>query len=211
MAAPTASQQASLASLAVQNPLFRDQAKKAAFAAVDTEEHDNELWNKNANPVDPSVLDVDEKELAEIKRLSRMMRLAMIGIATLMIITGWYNALGSSTSVSDSFLAIYLFFFAIILCCFELAIRSVAMWIVQNFGFMYNAVGKIVFLAFVAIMAFQLSTLGKVCFALLLAYSAANVYIQCKHPQYARYQRLIHYYNRARASKRTNISNDSAV
>jgi hypothetical protein len=202
------SNQASLASLAVQNPMFREQAKKAAFQAVDKEENDNELWNAQAKVIDPSQLDVDEKELAEIRKHARNMKIFMIATSTLMIITAWYN-IGTATYTSDSFLAIYLFFFAIMLCCFELAIRRVSKMIVQNFGFMYSAGGKVMFLAFIAMMCFELSALGKVCFALLICYCFANLYIQFKHPQYARYLRLMHYYNAARAGKKT--TNDTAV
>eukprot|EP01031_Cornospumella_fuschlensis_P031158 gene31158-37655_t len=174
----------SFAAMAVQNPLFREQVKKAAFEAVDQEENDNELWNQNAKTVDPSALDVDSDELEEIKKYSRYMRFAMIGIATLMVITAWYN-ISSASTIS----------------------KGVAILIVQNFGFMYNPVGKVLFLIVVAILCFQLSTLGKVCFALLLAYTGATLYIQCKHPKYGQYQRLMHYYNRARAVRQMSKNN----
>ncbi|RYH14074.1 hypothetical protein EON65_34200 [archaeon] len=202
----TQSSGSSLATLAVQNPLFREQAKKAAFEAVDQEENDNELWNQNAKTVDPSALDVDDGELAEIKKYSRYMRFAMIGISTLMVITAWYN-ISSASSLSKGFLALYVFFFSMLLCCFEIAIRRVAVIIVQNFGFMYNPVGKILFLVVVAILCYQLSTLGKVCFAFLLMYTVATMYIQCKHPKYGQYQRLMHYYNRARAIRQMSKNN----
>eukprot|EP01039_Chlorochromonas_danica_P004448 gene4448-4873_t len=198
-----AASQKSLAAAAIQNPLFQSETKKAAFQAVDKEENDNDLWNQDAKNVDPSQLDVDEKELSQIKKYSRVMRFAMIGIATLMIITAWYNIASSSSSLAKGFLAFYLFIFGFLLCCFEIAMRSAAMIIVQNFGFLYSPVGKVIFLVFISFLAYELSTLGKVCFALLLAYACMNIYIGCKHPQYGRYQRLMHYYNRARASRRS--------
>lgn len=199
------SSQPSLAAAAVQNPMFRSAMKQAAFEAVNKEEGDNDLWNQNAQMVDPTLLDVDEKELAQIRKWSRIMRVAMIIIATLMIITAWYNIASTSISLSDGFLAMYLCFFAVLICCFEIAIRRIAVIIVQNFGFMYNPLMKCLFILFVAFIAYELSTLGKVCFALLLAYGAMNMYINCRHPQYGRYQRLMHFHNKARASRATAV------
>lgn len=198
----------SLASLAVQNPLFQNATKQAVFQAVQQEEGDNDLLYPNAkSAVDPSALDIDEKELAAIRKTSRIMRIFMLGIAALMIITAWYN-IGSSTSqLSDSFLAMYLFFFATLICCFELAIKRVALFIVQNFGFLYNAIGKFAFLTFVAFICYELSTMGKVCFALLLAYAVANIYVHFKHPQYPRYMRAMHFYARAKAKRPSPVEN----
>lgn len=202
MSTAAAASNPSLASLAVQNPLFQSAAKQAVFQAVQQEEGDNDLLYPNTkSAIDPSALDVDEKELDAIRKVSRIMRMFMLGIATLMIITAWYNIGSSSTEVSDSFLAMYLFFFATLICCYELAIKRVAILIVQNFGFMYNAFGKMGFLLFVAFICFELSTMGKVCFALLLCYGVANIYVHFKHPQYPRYMRAMHFYARAKAKR----------
>lgn len=192
----------SLASLAVRNPMFQEMGKKAAFEALQQEEGDNELFNPNAAAVvDPSALEVDEKELGEIRKWARYMKFGMLAISTLMIITAWYN-IGSSTSeISDGFIAMYLFFFAILICCFELAIKRVAVFLVQNFGFMYSAAGKFMFLLFVGFLCFDLSTMGKVVFGLLMLYGLINVYVNFKHPQYAKYLRAMHAYNTAKAKR----------
>ncbi len=192
----------SLASLAVRNPLFQEAGKKAAFEALQQEEGDNELFNPNARPIiDPSALEVDENELAAIRKWARTMKLAMLIISTLMIITAWYNIGSSTTQVSDGFVAMYLFFFAILICCFELAIKRIAVLLVQNFGFMYNAAGRFMFLIFVGFLCFDLSTMGKVVFGLLMLYGLVNIYLNFKHPQYSKYLRAMHAYNTAKAKR----------
>ena len=49
----------------------------------------------------------------------------------------------------------YLFVFACILCCFETHLRVIARIIAGNFGFLYNAKGRTVFLLFVGILCFR--------------------------------------------------------
>lgn len=196
----------SLASLAVRNPLFQEMGKKAAFEALQQEEGDNELFNPNAaSVVDPSALEVDEAELAAIRKWARYLKIAMLIISTLMIITAWYNIGSSTTQVSDGFVAMYLLFFATLICCFELAIKRVAILLVQNFGFMYNAIGRFMFLIFVGFLCFDLSTMGKVVFGLLMLYGLVNLYVNFKHPQYAKYMRAMHFYSRAKAKRSTPI------
>lgn len=189
--------------MAISNPMFTNAAKSAAFSTLKAEEGDNELFNANAkSSVDPAALDVDEKELSRIRYWARMLRIAMLIICTLMMITGFYNFLStSSSSLSDSFLAAYLFVFATLLCCYECGLRMVAMHLVQNFGFLYNPFGRFVFLVFVGFICYDLSTLGIVCFCLLVVYGCVNMYVHFKHPQYGRYLRATHAYNRATAKR----------
>jgi COPI associated protein len=52
-------------------------------------------------------------------------------------------------------LACYLFAFACILCCFETHLKAIARKIAENFGFLYNAKGRAVFLLFVGILCFR--------------------------------------------------------
>lgn len=49
--------------------------------------------------------------------------------------------LTGSNSVSENFIAMYVFFFSTLICCYELAMRQIAIMIVQNFGFLYNPIG----------------------------------------------------------------------
>jgi hypothetical protein len=196
----------SLMSASISNPLFQEAGKKAVFSAVQAEEGDNELFNPNA-PLrgDRAILDVDDNELAQIRKWSRIMRISMLIIATLIMATAYANIGSTSVQLSDGFLAMYLFFFSVLLCCFELAIKRAAVVIVQNFGFMYSTIGRMCFLSFVAIVCFNLSTLGKAVFALLLAYGCLNAYVNFKHPKYSQYLRIMHYYSTVKAGKQSTV------
>jgi hypothetical protein len=189
--------------VAVSNPLFSNASKSAAFSVLKSEEGDNELFNANAKTsVDPASLDVDEKELSRIRYWARMLRISMLVICTLMIITGFYNFLSTtSSSLSTSFLAAYLMLFASLLCCYECGLRMVATYLVQNFGFLYNPIGRFCFLLFVGFICFDMSTMGIVCFCLLVVYGCVNSYVHFKHPQYGRYLKATHAYNRATAKR----------
>mmetsp|Transcript_14093 Transcript_14093/g.15271 ORF Transcript_14093/g.15271 Transcript_14093/m.15271 type:complete len:204 (-) Transcript_14093:12-623(-) len=193
----------SLVSMSVQNPIFQSAAKKAVFEAVQKEEGDNDLFNPNApSKIDPAVLEVDEAELAEMRKYARYMKIAMLTIAGLLMFTAFYNIGSSSSSdVSTTFLAMYLFFFSILMCCFECALKQCAAKISENFGFLYTPAGKTIFLIFVAIISYQLSTVGKVVFALLLCYGLAHIFLICKHPKYPQYLRTLHYYSTVKAGK----------
>jgi COPI associated protein len=52
-------------------------------------------------------------------------------------------------------LAAYLLAFACILCCFETHIGFVARLAAANFGFLYNAKGRAVFLLFIGILCLR--------------------------------------------------------
>jgi hypothetical protein len=137
---------------------------------------------------------VPAEELASIKYWSRILRGSMLIISILMLITAWYNFASSSNEVSTVMLGLYVMFFAILICCFELAFKFATVMIVQNFGFMYNPFGRACFIIFVAIMCFQLSTMGKAMFALLIAQGLLQAYVYCACPHYEAYTRKLHFY-----------------
>lgn len=178
--------QAGLAASAVKNPIFQSAAKEAAFQAISREETDEEKQQRVPDGV-------SEEAAAGMHKWARIIRLSMLVVSTLMIITAFYNLGSSSNSVSTNFLAIYVFFFSCLICCYELAFKQVAYHIVQNFGFMYTAVGRSIFLTFVAILCFQLSTMGMVMFALLVVMGAVQVYVNFRYPQFEAYMRNLHF------------------
>lgn len=142
--------------------------------------------------------------MAKILKWSKFLRTAMIIVSILCIITSWYNLAQASNSVSTNFLAVYVFFFSMIICCYELALKQAAVLIVQNFGFMYNPVGRSIYLVFLAILLFQLSTVGKVMFAVLIIMGILQIYVDIRHPKFETYKRTMHFYNKASATKKTN-------
>lgn len=90
-------------------------------------------------------------------------------------------------------LGLYVMFFGYLLCCFELSLSFCTTLIVQNFGFMYNPYGRFCFIIFVAVMCFQLSTMGKVIFGLLILEAAVQGYVYCICPHFEQYTRKLHY------------------
>lgn len=192
---------ASLASMAIKNPIFQNSMKKAAWDSLNSKDEEDPPVSSKSAKVDPATLDINEDELAKIEGWAKKLRYSMILLSTLMIITAWYNV-GSITSpsLSGTFIAMYLTIFSCLFCCFEIGWRQIALVIVQNFGFMYNTYGKIGFLMFVAVCFFTLSVMGKVMFALAIAWSSVLIYVNFKHPKFTLYMKKLHYYNRAKAS-----------
>lgn len=149
--------------------------------------------------------------MAKILKWSKFLRISMIIVSVLCIITSWYNIAQSSNSISRNFLAVYVFFFSMMICCYELALKQVAVLIVQNFGFMYNPFGRSIFLMFLAILLFQLSTMGQVMFAILLVMGILQIYVDIRHPKFETYKRTLHYYNKASASKKSTTTTTSSI
>ena len=104
-------------------------------------------------------LGVSLEEFNILKSWASYLRVAMIVVSTLMIIVSVTN-ISSGSSTELAFLAFYTMIFGTLICCYELAIRRVSLLIVQNFGFLYNPKGKLVFLLFVAVMVYQISLFG---------------------------------------------------
>lgn len=176
--------------------------QKAIFDSIsgnDPESHPDELTDE-AVQAQETLSEVSPEELVRIQYWAKILKIAMMIISTLMIVTGLYNVLSSSTSVSVStlFLALYVFFFAVMICCFECGLKAATMAIVQNFGFMYNPIGRFFFMLFVAFLCYELSVLGKICFALLIVELGVQLYVYATHPYFATYMQKLHYYDKVR-------------
>ena len=65
------------------------------------------------------------------------------------------------------FIALYVWFFAVLIFCFELALSVVSKQIAENFGFMYNPLARTIFLVFVMMLCFELGLLGKISMVML--------------------------------------------
>jgi hypothetical protein len=153
--------------------------------------------------VDESVIQgIDDAELARIEGWAKKLRVAMILVSTLCIITAFYNLANTSNTVATNFLAIYVFFFSTLVCCYEIAVKQIVIIIVQNFGFLYNPIGRTIFICFLAVLLFQLSTMGMVMFAVLLAMGIVQIYVDCRHPKFEKYKMVINYFGRASAQFR---------
>lgn len=196
---------ASLASIAVKNPLFREIGFEALKNSFDDPEANNNDDN-NGSHKDHAVLDVTPEELAQIQKWNKVLRVKMLIISALVMVTAYYNIASTSGTLASTFLALYLLFFSCMLCCFEIAYKTISIYLVQNFGFLYTAAGKCVFLLFVGIVCYELSVMGKVMFGLLVLYGIIYSYVSFKHPQFSQYLRLMHFYNKVKAGRKSVIA-----
>jgi hypothetical protein len=61
--------------------------------------------------------------------------------------------------------------------------------IALNFGFMYSARARSLFMVFIGTILFSFSLFGKIIGLAMLGNAALNMYILCKYPDYEEYQR----------------------
>jgi len=161
-------------------------------ASARVEENTND-FGELTDEVKAQQLEVSLEVFHEMESWAAKMRIGMILISIFLILVSLSNIF-VSTSTETGFLAIYTCFFGFLLCCYEIAFKRVALLIVTNFGFLYNPKGRMLFLAFVGIMSFQLSLMGKVVFGMLCGAGAVYSYVSCKYPQYGLYMRKLHFY-----------------
>lgn len=132
-------------------------------------------------------------ELKEIEQWAKRLRVAYMTISAIMACAAFLS-LGSN-DLGVMFMALYVWFFALLIFCSELALKGVAKLIAQNFGFMYNPLGRLIFFLFVAVMCYELGLLGKIVMAMLTVASFVHLYVIIIHPAFEEYVRKKHYYN----------------
>jgi hypothetical protein len=192
-----------VATAAASNPTVQKAAKAAVVAAVE-EESSNYFAPKPSgdleaplNPTGDSAeqpeddLQISPEELGQLEKWNLILRVSYMAMSILM-------AAGSFLSLDDSslgtvFVALYVFAFAVIICCFELALKGIAFYIAENFGFLYTKSGRLLFMVFVAVMCFDLGTIGKVSMALLLLLVCVNIYVFLALPNYEAWLRKKHF------------------
>ena len=83
--------------------------------------------------------------------------MAYIGISTFMVITALLSFV-SLTVLTAGFLAFYVLMFSCLVCCHSASFKwfGIAKFIVQNFGFLYNPVGRLAFFMFLAVLVWDL-------------------------------------------------------
>lgn len=167
---------------AAKNPAVQD-AVFAAATGGDVESQD---------PAPPP-LDIDPAELKEMQKYALALKVFYMCCAILLSAAAWVYLLNDAGDVTKVFIAGYVFLFAIQICCFELAIQACARLIASNFGFMYNGIGRGVYLIFVACLAINLGDIGIAAMALLLLGVLLNIVIVFQFPKYTVWLRKKHY------------------
>ncbi|KAJ8604575.1 hypothetical protein CTAYLR_007626 [Chrysophaeum taylorii] len=111
------------------------------------------------------------------------MRLVNVGVTILMSAMACIKLL-SFPGFNSAVIAIYIWFFALLLCCFETHLKQVSKIIAENFGFLYHVKGRCAFLVLSAMLCFGISTLGIVAGVALLLAAGFNAYVIYEHPEY---------------------------
>lgn len=127
--------------------------------------------------VDPAI----PRMITYTRVINLALSLGMILISLLAILT--------TQSATTGVLACYVVVFACLLCCFETHLKQVAKIIALNFGFMYSAKSRAVFMLFIGTIMFSFSLFGKILALCMVANAGFNVFILFKYPQFDDVQR----------------------
>lgn len=174
--------------------------KNAAFEAIAGEDHEG---SHHADPNDGVLTGATEQEISAMDKWAKGLRVAWLATSAVIMVTAYLNFANSYNSIASNFLALYVLFFSCLMCCFEIPLKMISVVIVQNFGFMYNWMGRSIFLMFVAVMLFQLSVMGKVMFGVIVLLGLVQIYVNCRHPLFEKYMRTLHFHNKAVAAQTT--------
>ena len=179
----------------IQNPITSHQAvTQAAIQAISKGPSMENGRDDDASVAGTEIsIPVGIVELKEIEQWAKRLRVAYMTISTIMALAAFFS-LGSD-DLGVMFMALYVWFFALLIFCSELALKGVAKLIAENFGFMYNPLGRLIFLLFVAVMCYELGLLGKIVMAMLTVTSLVHIYVIIIHPAFEEYVRKKHYYN----------------
>ena len=98
-------------------------------------------------------------------------------------------ALLTTDNMTTGVLACYVVVFACLLCCFESGLQVVLRIIALNFGFMYSARARAIFMLFIGSILFSFSLFGKIVGCCMLANAGFNFYAIFKYPGFEEAQR----------------------
>ena len=121
------------------------------------------------------------EELERGRRYHLYMRVANVVLTSLMCAAAGIQLVNAD--LAGAVICVYVFFFGLLICCFEAHLRAVARVIADNFGFMYDSKGRFLFMVFVGILCFNLKIFGIIVGAALVANSFVGLYIMCSFPQ----------------------------
>ena len=133
-----------------------------------------------------------DEEITEIKKYHLILRCCFMSSAVMMAISAVLTI--QSASVSAAFMSMYVFFFAVMIFCFELGLQAVLKLVASNFGFMYTFFGRICLVMVICGMLAQLDVWGKVTIALLCASAVFNIFVVLKLPKFDEYLRKKHFH-----------------
>jgi len=123
-----------------------------------------------------------------IPRMILYTRVINLFLSICMIVVSLLSLLTTQTATTGV-LACYVVVFSCLLCCFETHLKQVSKIIALNFGFMYSAKSRSVFMIFLGTILFSFSLFGKLIGIFMLVNAGFNIYILFKYPQFDDAQR----------------------
>lgn len=115
-------------------------------------------------------------------------RVINLALSVCMLIVSLLSLLTTQTATTGV-LSCYVVVFACLLCCFETHLKQVSKKIALNFGFMYSARSRSLFMMFIGTILFSFSLFGKIIGLLMLLNAFFNIYILCRYPEFEDAQR----------------------
>jgi hypothetical protein len=168
---------------------------QSQFQKLDTESSHGGSQDNSGSFAD---IPCDEPELRDIDMWAERLRKYYLLISVMLFLAAFFS-LGSNNLVVV-FIALYVWFFSILLFCFELSLSSFTIMISENFGFLYSPVMRSVFHFLLMLLSFELGFIGKLaCIGLAVA-GTVYVYVIVKHPLYEDVLRRKHYYRHTPAA-----------
>eukprot|EP01040_Poterioochromonas_malhamensis_P001116 gene1116-1184_t len=144
---------------------------------------------------------IEKEVLDQMRQYHLALRLAYVASTVFMAVAA-VLCLEDSPDAGQVFMSGYVFFFAVLICCFEFALNSIARLIAVNFGFLYSLTGRVPFLLFVGFMCFSLGTWGIIAMCVLYLVGMFHFYIMYKFPRFEEYLRKKHYFEGRNANNK---------
>jgi len=123
-----------------------------------------------------------------VPRMILYTRIVNLVLSVCMIIASLLSLL-TTANATTGVLACYVMVFSCLLCCFETHLKQISKIIALNFGFLYSAKSRAVFMIFVGTILFSFSLFGKIVGCAMLVNACFNIFILFKYPQYEDAQR----------------------
>jgi len=145
-------------------------------------------WNKPTASA-PSRAAPPARNPNDLPRLIIYMRLINVGLCIIMSAAA-VLALLELVDIPTAVLACYVWAFSCMLFCFETQLKFIATIINDNFGFLFSARGRTVFLLFISFLCFSLGILGLIAGILMILNACFNFYVILRYPEYVEMQRI---------------------
>ena len=124
----------------------------------------------------------------DVPKMILYTRVLNLALSVGMLIASLLSLL-TTTDATNGVLACYTLLFSCLLCCYETHLKQVSKLVAKNFGFLYSAKSRCLFMVFIGTIMFSFSLFGKLIGLLMLANACFNAFLLCMYPQFDDLQR----------------------